>query len=100
MSSYITGEKIVPGRQEGFLVSLPFVSGAVIFGEGRRQAVRRERPPDHRRAGYDAAGSGANVSVSSVRVMCLRWAAQGISLSVAVFIASGGEAQSPNVWKA
>ncbi|KAI0079020.1 acetyl-CoA synthetase-like protein, partial [Panus rudis PR-1116 ss-1] len=43
-----TGEKIVPIPQENYLVSTPYVSGAVIFGRGRSQAgVLIEPRPDH-----------------------------------------------------
>lgn len=37
--SYATkGEKIVPLPQEGYLSSVPFVSGALMFGRGQTQA--------------------------------------------------------------
>ncbi|TCD64926.1 putative PKS/NRPS-like protein biosynthetic cluster [Steccherinum ochraceum] len=42
-----SGEKIVPLPQEGYLASLPFVQGAVMFGRGQTQAgVLIEPRPD------------------------------------------------------
>ena len=46
-SQFFTGEKVVPIPQEGYLGSLPFVAGVVMFGRGKNQVgVLIEPKPD------------------------------------------------------